>query len=507
MSYLRNSLLLMLLAAAYLPAGQIVGQDVPSRAPGQLPWEKSPVERIEPTFRPPANALEILERYDIGRSQFDGFFDGQPLERSEEDVLVKILYRFSRIGLENLERWRRKDVTWDQLAAAPAAHRSEVFHLRGRATLVRKQLLIPEQSALYDYTHYYQVRIKLDESPYTALVCARKVPSAWKLEEPIDEPATVDGLFLKLGYEMSPETPLGERQAEVAPPAGVGLDDTRLICAAGRVAWLPDRVQPKDFIGPDQLQLARYGVDIGLLADVRAGNGKPIGDGDREAFYQILSALGRVKPVEMRRPHVAEPIDIGPLLKTDPELHGQIMPVRGIARRIVKVLVDDKDIRKRFGIDHYYEIDLFMPLGNSRVVLGKDRTGEKNPVYEDDFPATLIVRRLPTGMKEGENLRQLVRANAVFFKIWSYRSTYASKYGVFQPAPMFLAVEPVPFEEDLSKPNWIAEGMVGASLGLAILILFSVFWWYRRADRQYQKALSNTLADSLVEKPDFRGLQ
>src|SRR5262245_45767362 len=67
--------------------------------------------------------LEILEKFDIGPSQIESFFSGQPLSAGEEDVLVKILYHFPRLGLDNLMRWRQKEVTWGQVVAAPAEHR------------------------------------------------------------------------------------------------------------------------------------------------------------------------------------------------------------------------------------------------------------------------------------------------------------------------------------------------------------------------------------------------
>src|SRR5438093_8343257 len=79
----------------------------------------------------PSGPLEILEKFDIGPSQIESFFSGQPLSTSEEDVLVKILYHFPRLGLDNLMRWRQKAVGWQELAAAPVEHRIQVFRLLG----------------------------------------------------------------------------------------------------------------------------------------------------------------------------------------------------------------------------------------------------------------------------------------------------------------------------------------------------------------------------------------
>jgi hypothetical protein len=525
----RRTLLLRLLAALALlgvcgvGVSTVAGQDQQeadaprspsgaSKTLAPLPWEKKPAEMTPPLFRPPANALEILERYDIGKSQFAGFFNNQPLSRSEEDVLVKILYRFSRFGLDNLQRWRVKGVSWDQLAAAPADHRGEIYHLRGRVKYVQKQLLSPEQSSRYEFSHYYFVRMQLDDSPHTALICARHVPSNWPLDTPMDERAATDGMFLKLGYERPTETepgdptqPLPLELPDELSPSPHRLDELRLIFAAGRVAWLPDRVEPKNLVSADHVLLADHGVDFGLFEGVRAGNAKPIGDADREAFYEVLHALGQLQPAELRRPQIAEPIDIGPLLNTDPALHGQIMPVRGTARRIIKVLVDDQEIRRRFGIDHYYEIDLFLPLGDARVLLGKDRTGEDNPVYQNGFPATLVALRLPAGLEADDNIREMVRADAVFFKVWSYRSNYTTKFGKYQPAPMFLCIEPTRMKELAAEPNMVAEIMVGVSMGLAVLVLIVIFWWFRRGDREYQRERTEQLSEP-TKPPDFSQL-
>jgi len=75
------------------------------RAQDRLPWE--PSKAAEPILRPPSGPLEIFERFDIGPSQIEGFISGQPLSPSEEDVLIKIIYRFPRLGLDNLQRHQK----------------------------------------------------------------------------------------------------------------------------------------------------------------------------------------------------------------------------------------------------------------------------------------------------------------------------------------------------------------------------------------------------------------
>jgi hypothetical protein len=482
-----GSLLLVLLAAW----GSAAAQDPPAGAakaapsvPQALPWEKLPPRISEPILRPPANAREILQRYDIGSSQLDGFFHGQPLGPSEDDVLAKILYRYSRLGLDNVERWRRKDVTWDQLAAAPSDFRAEVFHVRGRAQRVERHKLLPELAELFEFESYYRVTLAIDDSPYQALICTRHVPAAWKVAEPIDERAAADGLFLKLG---------ATEEGQTAP---------QLVLAAGRVAWFPDRAEPALHIGPHQIQLAEWGFDFGLFDGVRAANGRDIGDADREAFYHLLAAISRAPAGSLAK---APPLDVVAALERPQELHGSLVSLQGIARRVTKVQVSDPDIRKRFGIEHYYEVHLSLPLGDRTLRFGKDSKGEENPVYANTFPATLNVLRLPPGLAEGDKQDTTVRADAVFFKLWTYRSTYTTKYNRLQPAPLLFAVEPavVPFERG---SNVVSGVLVAGAFVLAGLVIGIIFWWYRGQDREAERARRQALTGENRPAPDFSGL-
>ena len=50
--------------------------------------------------------------------------------------------------------------------------------------------------------------LAIADSPYQAIVCTRRIPAAWKVGEPLDEPAAADGLFLKLGDETAEQPQL-----------------------------------------------------------------------------------------------------------------------------------------------------------------------------------------------------------------------------------------------------------------------------------------------------------
>jgi hypothetical protein len=409
----------------------------------------------------------------------ESFTNGQPLAPGEEDVLLKILHCYPRLGLDNLARWRQRDVTWDQLAAAPAEHRAEVIRIAGRVKRIEKQKLLPEQSELFQFDHYYRVTIQLDKSPYQAIVAARRIPAAWPIGQPTDELSATDAIFLKLGDSMA------------EPP--------QLLFAANRVGWYPDRSDETHHIGPPQLALARLGMDIGLWDEIAASKEHALTAADREPFYQLLAAVGKAdhSPTHLLSTHSA--LDVVPLLEKSAEHFGEILPVEGIARRITRIAVNDADIRSRFGIKYYYEIDLFLPLNNASIRFGNDAKGEKNPVFRNSFPATLIVRDLPPDLAEGENIHERVRANGVFFKVWAYRSNYTTRFGQLQPAPLFIAARPHIVRIETTA-SWLTGGLVTLAFASALGVAGIIAWWYGRTDRKSRAKIAAKRPETL----DFR---
>ncbi len=439
------------------------------------------VQSAEDLPRQPTGPVEILEKFDIGPSQIESFFSGQPLSAAEEDVLVKMLYHFPRMGLDNLQRWRQKGVNWSQVEGQPAEHRMQVFRLLGRVKHVEAVRLLPEQAQLYEFDHYYRAQIALSSSPYEALVAARRIPDAWSLDMPLDEPTEADAIFLKTGDAT--EQPL------------------QLIFVADRLGWYPDRQDELHRIGPPQLALARLGMDVSLWDEIRRSKERALASGDREGFYQLLAAVGKPEAGELKTQE--KPLDLVALLEKSAEHFGEVSPVQGLARRVMKVPVSDADIRSRFGIDHYYEIDLFVPLGDASLRFGSDPAGENNPVYRNKFPATLIVCDLPPGFPQGESVHELVAADAVFFKVWNYRSSYTSKFGQLQPAPLFVASTARIASTDIGS-NWITSGLVLIAFALGLGIVVVIAWVYGRDDRRSQSAFRKHAETS--PPPDFSKL-
>ncbi|MCE9527961.1 MAG: hypothetical protein K8R36_18120 [Planctomycetales bacterium] len=449
-------------------------------------------EKAAASFRPPASALEVLKTFNIGESQFSSFFSGQPLSPAEEEVLAKILYRWPRLGQEYVESWRQKGVTWDQVVADSETHRGEIFHFRGRVTRVAKVVFSPEVAERLEYDHYFAATIKIQDSPSVALVYARYLPAAWKVDAEIDEPISVDGLFLKVG----------DTTAEPPP----------LIFAAERIAWHPDKPHPEDLIGADQVALAQAGVDWGLYEVVKKENGRGIGGPDREPFYQTLAVFAGERGAKI--PAATSVVDIPLLLQKSETVLGNRMKIRGLARRITKVTVSAEDIRKRFGITHYYEIDISVPLDKPMKV-AKSAKDKDSLLYANEFPVVLLVPRLPPDLQVGENRHDQIAADGTFYKLWTYQSSYASEKNMRQAAPLLMSSE-----VRLIPPANPFSGYAGAIGTTAVVvaggIILIIYMWFRMTDRKtatmkpaasIHEALRKGAEQAHDEKPNFEGLK
>ncbi len=154
-------------------------------------------------FQEPRQLLQLL---DIGPSEFHSFVDGQAISPVDEEALAKILFRMPQIELGDIERWLHGQVPWDKLSAESAAQRGEFFLLQGRARSITRQALRPRLAGLFDFDHYYQVRIEwvrsaVSESVRSVLVCTRTIPEAWQNLQELDERCRVTGYVHQTRYE------------------------------------------------------------------------------------------------------------------------------------------------------------------------------------------------------------------------------------------------------------------------------------------------------------------
>ena len=477
----------------------------PAAAPGAaeldeqtvLPWNRPLEDDVKPPTPRLSSAREMLDLFSIDASQIRQLEDGAPLASSDEETLFKILFRLPFFGKNRVQAWCRRDVDWAELAEYPEDWRLEVFPVAGRVTGVQRVEVPPETAMRLEFSSYFQVRLQLDNAPYPVLICSRAVPEAWESADSLDEPASCYGLFLKTGGKES--------------------GHSELVFAAERVAWLPQRADPSLGTTPDMVYLAGLGMDAGLFDVVRTTNRRAMTADDRESFYRLLAAMGRADPADVFARAEASP-DLAPMLTEPERQHGRLVSLLGTAKRVQRIAVDEPDLQERFGIDHYYQIDLFVSLGDTEIRF-EQKDGGEPAVFQHNYPVTCCVLQLPAGLPARDDIAVPVRFAGAYFKLWAYRSEYMATLDdrQRQVSPLFIATTPrvVRFDDSASQ----LVGWIGGITVLVLILLAGFYTWYPRpSDRRFeQQVLRPRLelggAKSLDEldlptqdKPDFSGL-
>ena len=449
-------------------------------APDATTAKSEPPTPSSATFSRPATAAstsestpqQLLELYGIEESQLRLIRDDAPLGEDDEETLERILYRIPRFPLHLLERWAKDQPERSDWLESPAAHRADAVRVEGRAVLVQKRELPVEAAARFEFDHYYLVTMEPTLPADEGLrwqVCTRQIPQAWTVGAPLDEPAAAVGLFFKAG------------------PSPGGITD--MVIVAPRVAWYPDRPEPSKQVSPDHVILAKLGMDRGLWDAIGPVQRKPILAEDREAFFQLMAAVSRSTPGQLQGP-LRRGVDFGPLLQDPVSQQGQFATVEGTVRRIAKVHVNEPELQERFGIQHYYQVDMFVPLDRLSIRLGETSASQEGPAFNNTYPATVCVLKLPAGVQEGDDLELFLRIEAVFFKLWAYRSEYMSSFDdrQLQIGPLLIGLVPKLVTQPApSPPPW--GPIVGVVFGISLLLAwFGAIRW-SRGDKKFERSV------------------
>jgi hypothetical protein len=425
----------------------------------------------------------LLELYGIDASHLNNLVDGEALGEADEETLVKLLYRMPRVPLDALHRWSADSQIDLQLAEQPAEFRGGVYAFKARAKYVRSVALLPEIAERFEFDHYYQVHLELPNAPFPIVLCTREIPEAWRTDQEMDERSGAYGFFMKVG----------ESNGSAA----------ELVFSGPRAAWYPDATTTLA-VTPDERVLADLGVDIGLFDTVRNSNRRPLRAEDRECFYQLLSAVGNASAEFSKQ--ASRSLQLAALLQTPQSHHGQLATIRGTARRITEIQVPDRDVQERFGIDHYFQIDVFLPLGDEVIRLGEPRQGKESPTFTNSFPVTVCVLQLPADLTVGNDLRVDVQIPTAFFKIWAFRSEFVSSFddGQLQVGPMFVGQTPRIIERSTAGSPY-----VGLAAGVLFLVALGGLWIgllrWNQSDRAFRTQLRQRNFDASPDEEPRRG--
>jgi hypothetical protein len=461
----------------------------------------------------PAQFRKLLELAGWDSKRLDSLAKNSELTDSDRNELVQLLWRLKTFDGPQLGAWARAGKPFSDVAADPKAHLGELIRLNGHVTKAESRELPAELAERLEIPNYYQCEMALDGNAGIATILTGRIPQVWLEMPTLHEPATADGVFIKL----------------LAPVAGTKNG----LFVSSDVAWKPTQPQPP-FVSFGESVLGGLGVDVGLLDGLRQR--RPLSRQESEAFYQMLAAMGNIGVnqldrfanrdlVTVQEHWAAEEKRITQLLQKDPaaattreraqlqlarevqsraanglfsvaplfnqpnEHVGELLSLEGTVRRATRIDVGkstdggESDVARRFGIDHYYELDVFTD------------DSQNNPVV-------FCVRELPAGFPLGDGLGELVRIAGFFLKSWSFESRRATlpttpegtptPAGMRQFAPLLVGRGPIILEK-AAPATFAYASYVAASLFLLLLAaVWATGWWFARDERRLKGA---TLAD------------
>ncbi|MEE2780935.1 MAG: hypothetical protein VX431_01930 [Planctomycetota bacterium] len=475
---------------------------------GVLPSEK-------PAGPPPPRPRELLAEVGLGRNTLKKIQqqDNTSGSGNEKRQLFRLLYRLAALPLANLEYWSREAPDVATLQNADDQSLGGTFRLRGRVSRVDRVVMTQEEKTAYGRDTAYRCHLILEsaEGPLPCVLYAWDVPAELLDQQPLDAACGANAIFL------------GKTKADDAPA---------LAFAATRLAWYPDTA------------LGDLQMDVGLLD--RIENSKPLRGAEHEAFYQMLAAADRAAAGELSRRaynqlvHEARVLDkerdalekkktsltetennrlalidvqrdyirknashpFVPLVDRPDDAVGELIMLRGTAYRIVKVRIPEADIRKRFGIDHYYQIDMRVNLEHKvkiRKVEKDEATGEEvvDERIVTQYPATFCALRLPPNMPVGDHLLEPIRVAGFYFKNWQYQTaTMRDGVAIERAAPMLIGRAP---KWDVRQPGALEQwgGIVVGTLFVVVLLgIWGIVWWTGRGDAAFAEKLRASTDES-----------
>ena len=456
--------------------------------------------------RPPTlNFRTLLEEAGVADEQFAPYaaWNGE-IDAAAASTISQILFRLAQFDRTAVATAASADAIGDLAMAEGIVHSVQQLELPASATAELREsgLFVCEM-----------------EQPDGKLITilSTQVPAAW-LRRPsgatFAEPASLRGVRLgSIERNGAAEPLLLTNRIAWRPAAGVAAGTAWLAAQGFDAALLDDVRQNRAFAKPNEsaeaqaFYTALAAIAAGDTAELRklareavadeATRREAIAASAAERQRDLAKELESVLPqrraeiekelVELRRSQTMAAYvqkraaiglsSVGPMFNEPADSVGKFFVIEGIARRAVRIVVDDPSQATAAGaaapLTHYYELDVF-------------------PTDAQNNPVICCVARLPEGFPTGDLIREPVRVSGIFFKKWAYaRRPDLGAADSAAPArvapPLMLAAEPqwlpaaMPVRSD--RGLWAGIGILAASVVVAF-ILFRTARRDRLARRQ-----------------------
>ncbi len=419
-------------------------------------------EGEETPLPPLASMQEFWESKNLSLSTRETFYDGTAFQPLESSVLPKLFYELSEAPPQYLWAWARpgEELADFETLSRPqrTAARFELYHVTGTLKSIREVPLPKELFyTLRQMRKYWIVQMELADGR-TVEMYSLRVPRAFQPRKGVLPPGMQD---MRVGaYAVLMKLGRGE------PPL--------IYMLTHRLEYYPD-----NFLG-------NRGMDYGLFDDLDRQPLNPqemrsrtadirLGVHNRECFYRLLYCVSNIPRKDLKQHSVEVLLESPadrltpdgkyshplPLFQRPVDERGNYFLIRGTAKEVLSIRVEEEDIIERFGITGYYQMAIFTA-----------ETGD-NPLF-------IMVTELPEGMKPGHDSDYSVDVTvpAFFFNTWGYSSRNEEGKRVKRLTPLLMGGKPIftPRQEPI-RARWIemllAIFVAGGILGLGFLLLYS----------------------------------
>ena len=377
-----------------------------------------------------------------------------------ERVVMRILDRLSVLSkaswqrLPQVARSAENSERWPNTAPSPGT----ALVLRGKALGGQSIRLTPDMAEAFQRPSYYLVKVEVPtplpvdsgerSDSLVVGVLVPRLPRHWQVGAPMQEPVVLQGLVLSYlspsSFSQSNLAALFSTAATAEPP------EVWPLLAASRVRWYPSQANGALKVSESHVCLSQCGFDLGLFEQVQLNSEQSFLPEEQELFTEFFRAVKRLQDTDQAIP-VAAAWDVVDVVRRPQDYLGQCVPLTGTVRRVTPVLVESADVAERLGSERYYQLDLFLKLGNRQlnflVPKGK-QTGtesEKKMTIRGEFGVTVLLDHLPEALADyepGESLHADVELPGFFLKQWRH-TTLASQAvsdHVRKPNPIFVGL-------------------------------------------------------------------
>jgi hypothetical protein len=434
------------------------------------------------------------------------------IDSEDWQLIAQLVYRLRQFSPAQLQGW----ATLPDAVPKNEKAGEQLGHLMAIAAIVVSVERVAPPEHLASETvlpQLYRCRFREVDAADDGVVLVPRIPSAWQGRAITEEPVRFLGVALGSATD--------------------GEDQVSLLLT-NHLAWYPRRD-----VSIGRLLLARQGMDVALLDEVKQRQPfvKPSVSREGEAFYRTLTALASVDRQELaeltlqslsytaeqwlakkptlkqrqselqqqlatskdstKRDALQEELEsasrslalasaieeqaqrqlssVAPLFIQPEAQVGELMRIEGVARRAVRIALPDSEAAAeslgKTDLDAYYEMEVF--------------TSDSQ-----NLPIVCCVTQLPDEFPVGDEIREPVRIEGVFFKSWRNRTrkNLAAPGETDQQQRMYTPVVVG------GAPIWLATAATSRSTwglwgGIAFLIALVVFWFtmFRLAERERRR--------------------